>query len=127
MGINQSYLKKERFIEVDPQITIGICGEKKGINPLGAQCLRIYDDSELYSLQFYQKTENCLCFEFEQNIKLYFMKQNNGTIVYNFKTPDTSRTKTMDKKLIRIFKPIHFLSNEFDLIYDFIREKDKEV
>lgn len=134
MGMNESKpniqkinildtLKQDRFIDVDPPITIGICGRKQGKNPIGAQCLRINDEPYLYSLQSYHKTENSLCYEFDQNVKLCFMKQHNETIVYNLQTTNTNKTKKMDTQLIERFKPMHLASNEFDLINDFIKEK----
>lgn len=117
-------LKQDRIIDSEPNILIGICGQKKAddkTNPFAIQCLRLYDENKLYSLKSYQQTDKSLCYEFENDIRLCFLKQHNGKIAYNLKTPSTDTTKQMDEVLVNHFKPLHFASPEFDLIDDFIK------
>lgn len=123
---NLSYtLKQDRIIDSEPLILIGICGAKKEddkINPFAIQCLRLNGENKLYSLKSYQKTNQSLCYEFENDIKLCFMKQLDNKIAYNLKTLNTNTTKEMDNFFVNNFKPLHLASNEFDLIDDFIKK-----
>ena len=122
-------LKQDRIIDSELNILIGICGQKKAddrSNPFAVQCLRLNDENKLYSLKSYQKTDQSLCYEFENDIRLCFLKESNGKIAYNLKTPKANTTKEMDELFVNHFKPLHFASNEFDLIGEFIKgEKEK--
>ncbi len=120
----QYTLKQDRMIDSDPSILIGICGKKQAddkLNPLAIQCLRLYDEDKLHSLKSYQETEKSLCYEFENDIKLCFLKCSDGKIAYNLKTPQNNTTKEMDDMFVKYFKPLHLASNEFDLIDKFIK------
>jgi hypothetical protein len=117
-------LKQDRMIDLEPNILIGICGQKKAddkTNPFAIQCLRLNNENKLHSLKLYQKTDQSLCYEFENDIRLCFLKQLNGKIMYNLKTPQTNLTKEMDEIFVNNFKPLHLASNEFDLINEFIK------
>lgn len=119
-------LKQDRLIDSEPEILIGICGQKREddkANPFAIQCLRLYDENKLYSLKAYQQTDKSLCYEFENDIRLCFLKQHNDKIAYNLKTPSTNTTKQMNELLVNRFKPLHFASNEFDLIDKFIKNE----
>ena len=128
MGQKQSDLQLDnrRYIDsIEIAVEIGMSREK-GLcdiyNPLASQCIKIDNKPELYSLKSYHKTENSLCYEFEQNIKLCFMKQKNGEIIFNLQTPTTSKTERMLFSDINGMIPIKDLkSSEFDLINNFIK------
>ena len=118
-------LKQDRLISLDPSIVIGINGKKQAQNknnPFSAQCLRLNDQNELHSLQMYEQTNKTLCYEFENNIRLCFIKHNDG-ILLNLKTPQKCNTQQMDDVLINNFKSLHFASPEFDLIENFFKNK----
>ena len=119
-------LNQDRIIDTEPSIVIGINGKKQAENRenhLANQCLRLNAKNELYSLQMYEQTDKTLCYEFENDIRLCFIKHNND-ILYNLKTPNTSLTKKMNNTLVKNFKSLHFGSPEFDLIEIFLKNND---
>jgi hypothetical protein len=126
--ININYtLKQDRLIDTEPSIVIGINGKKREENkenPLAIQCLRLEGKDKLHSLQMYEQTEKTLCYEFENDIRLCFIKHGED-ILYNLKTPKKCFTKKMDNILVNGFKKPHFASPEFDLLGDFIEQKTK--
>lgn len=128
LRINTEYcMKQDRLIDTEPSIVIGINGKKKAENkenPLSAQCLRLEGKDKLHSLKMYEQTEKTLCYEFENDIRLCFMKHGED-ILYNLKTPKKCFTKKMDDILVNGFKPLHLASVEFDLLGDFIGPKTK--
>jgi hypothetical protein len=117
-------LKQDRFISFDePKITIGICGKKHAddkLNPLSHQCIRINDNDELYSLKTYIRSDTSICYEFEKDIRLCFIKHEKD-ILYNLKTKNIDTTQQMDNDIINNFKPLMLASKEFDMINDFIK------
>lgn len=126
--INTEYcMKQDRLIDTEPSIVIGINGRKREENkenPLAIQCLRLEGKDKLHSLQMYEQTEKTLCYEFENDIRLCFMKHGKN-ILYNLKTPKGCLTKKMDDMLVSGFKTMNLASSEFDLLGDFIGSKTK--
>lgn len=72
-------------------------------------------------MQSYCQTDNTLCYEFENNIKLCFIKEKNGDIIYNIKKDNKSTTKIMDPQFVNNYKNMNLKSKEFDLIGDFLK------
>jgi hypothetical protein len=117
-------LKQDRVISFDePKITIGICGKKHSddkLNPLSYQCIRINDKDELFLLKKYILSDSSLCYEFEKDIRLCFIKHDKD-VLYNLKTKNMDITQPMDNNVINNFTPLLLASKEFDLINDFIK------
>lgn len=100
-------LRQERLISNEnPEIVIGICGKKHEAdieNPLSYQCIRINNEMELYSMKKMVETSDLLCFEYEKNIQLCFLKYKKDILVH-INSPKYNKTSIMQKILLDNFK-----------------------
>jgi hypothetical protein len=127
---NKKCLSIDRIIGYDPiKITIGVSNEvltlpKRKLQPIEynnfkRQCIKFENDPKLYSLVSYNETKTELHYEFENNIHLKFIKQNNN-ILYNIKYGNLNETVIMTDLFKKLIKKINFNSTELDKIVDFI-------
>lgn len=102
-------LRQERLISNEnPEIVIGICGKKHKAdieNPLSYQCIRINNEMELYSMKKMVETSDSLCFEYEKNIQLCFLKYKKDILVH-INSPKYNKTSIMQKILLDNFNPL---------------------
>ena len=117
-------LRQARLISNEnPEIVIGICGKKHEAdieNPLSYQCIRIDNEMELYSMKKMVETSDSLCFEYEKNIQLCFLKYKKDILVH-INSSKYNKTSIMQKILLDNFKGPKLASNEYDKIEKFVK------
>jgi hypothetical protein len=105
------------------KIHVGVSGQVGKIdNPFKNQVIRI-DEGDLKSLVSYSELKDGLEYEFEDNIKLKFMKKEDD-IIYQLKTDNINYTSKMND-IIREHnynKTISLNSKELDKIFKFIEK-----
>ena len=127
---NQEYMKTDRLIDGENQVTIGFVHQKDPQNPLSSQAIRVGLDGKLKRLEKFIETSNSLTYEFESDTVLTLSKRDKDIII-NLKEPDTQihLIKPMDSIVREISKPIGWgsLSQDLDKIPSFIRPELDDI
>ncbi len=113
----------DRMIVAEPyRVVVGVTGQVGSKeNPFREQVIRIGDEP-LRSLVSFSKTDNCLHYEFEDNIHLQIMKKEKD-IVYHIKTNDLNHTSKIRPLYL---SKISLKSDELDKMVDFMEIKEGE-
>ncbi len=113
----------DRLIANDEhKIYVGVSGQVgKKENPYKEQVIRV-NDGDLKSLVSFSESNQCLDYEFEDNINLKIMKKDED-IVYQLKTDKINYTTNMNDMIREYGKTISLNSKELDKIFVFIEKK----
>lgn len=114
-------LKQDRLLSLEPKIIVGVNGFGKCSNPFYLQKIRI-NDNKLISMTSYHLTPNSLCYEFEKDLRLCFLKRPDREGIYiELKTHKSVNVQQITPLLVKNFKAPSFDSPELDLIESFIK------
>lgn len=100
-------------------LEMGVHGFKNPNNILSNQGIRI-GNNNINCLISFSKSNNSLIYEFENDIQLVLIKnENNNDIIYSLKTPDRTIVKYINKDIWNIRRSIKMNSAEIDEIIHF--------
>ena len=105
-------------------LVVGVFGGKTDDeNPLQNQGIRIGDNSPIFRLKNFSKSEHSLRYEFESDVTLSVTKRDSSDVIYNLKTPSLNLTGTIDKLIRERYKNISMspTSNELDTLSEVLR------
>jgi hypothetical protein len=113
----------DRMIVAEPyRVVVGVTGQVGSKeNPFREQVIRIGDEP-LKSLVSFSKTDNCLHYEFEDNIHLKIMKKDKD-IIYHIQTNKINYTSKIRPLYL---SKISLKSDELDKMVDFMDIKEGE-
>jgi len=118
---SQEFLKADRIIDNENDgIFVGIISPKPE-SVISGQAIR-FGNSNLYRLEFFEKSDSNLIYKFESNTELKFYKRPDSTIIVSYKNPDQDLnvTKTWAHKDFWKNPKWGDLSQELDEIGQFI-------
>ena len=118
-------LKIDRILDAENKIYIGIGIKKPDQTQISLQAIRVGDyTNKYYRLLQFTENENRLKYDFEDDVTLTLIKDQNDIILgFTNLKEDKFITTKVDPIIINWFKPISLSSNEFDKIYDFFKDR----
>lgn len=118
-------LKIDRILDAENQIYIGVAGRNNSDDKqVSLQAIRIGDyTNKYYRLLQFTEEENKLKYNFEDDVTLTLIKEQNDILLrFSHVKDDKFISKKIDPIIVKWFKPISMASKEFDKIYDLFEE-----